>query len=36
MLLSTEALVTDVPEKKDDKDDMGHHHGHEDFGDEDW
>jgi chaperonin GroEL len=37
LLLSTEALITDIPEKKGEGDDEGHHH-HDEFGggDEDW
>jgi chaperonin GroEL len=36
VLLSTEALITDVPEKKDEGGDEGHHHHDEFGGDEDW
>jgi chaperonin GroEL len=36
LLLSTEALVTDVPEKKGEGDAEGHHHHDEFGGEEDW
>lgn len=36
LLLSTEALITDVPEKKGEGGDEGHHHHDEFGGDEDW
>jgi chaperonin GroEL len=36
LLLTTEALITDIPEKKGEGDDEGHHHDEFGGGDEDW